>query len=247
MTTSSATPQDSSRRLSSGFSSTPEYSVAPNPMNTSAKVPRNSAANRVNGAAGGVSISVSSRSAATVSVWLVMRGSCPEEAVHSSSLAEKAERLLRAGRVPSIQDDVLSLLREPGQVLPHHLDALCAVPSPLLQLLDHSDRFPSAVRPGRIAREALIGDVRVVLQLTYRVHDVDALATLALGELGAPCGRGQRLGDVDVVQRSIRSVVRRMPESEQVPGAQVGLGAVQVDTRFEHLEGCRVGHCPLTS
>src|SRR5699024_1951790 len=62
------------------------------------------------------------------------------------------------------------------------------------------------------------------------------------GELRTP-GRGmQRLGEIQVPQRGVVSVVRGLSGQEQLPRGEHGLGAVQVDALLVHLEGDGLGH-----
>ena len=70
---------------------------------------------------------------------------------------------------------------------------------PVDELADDAERFAGAVGLGRVAGKFLVGEVRVVLERTGRLDDVDAFTTVAPGQLAAPDRGVQRCGEVDVV------------------------------------------------
>lgn len=70
----------------------------------------------------------------------------------------------------------------------HGLELLGRMADPVDELTEDAQRFAATKGLRRIARELLVRQVRVVLELTGRLDDVDAPAALAAGELGAPDG-----------------------------------------------------------
>src|SRR4051795_12521064 len=91
-------------------------------------------------------------------------------------LAVSAEQL--------VLDDVQARLAQLGQVVEHPLQGLRVVPLPVVHLADDAQRTARAVGLRGVARESLVGHVRVVLEGTQRLHDVDVPPLLAPGERG---------------------------------------------------------------
>lgn len=119
---------------------------------------------------------------------------------------------------------------EPLEVVEHRLQHLRRVALPVLLLGDDAHRVTGAVGAGDVAGEALVRDVRVVLEGSGGFHDVDAPPFLDPGEracqLRAPHRRLEQRGEVHVVGDAAVLVVRA------VPGTDV---AVRVLTESEAL------------
>ena len=96
---------------------------------------------------------------------------------------------------------------------------------PLLDIADHAERLARAVGLGRIAGEALVGEVRIVLERPGRLDDIDALTALTLGQLAPPDRRIERAGEVDPRQLAV-GVVGGEAGREKVAHGEVGAGAV---------------------
>ncbi|AKM06259.1 hypothetical protein AM2010_170 [Pelagerythrobacter marensis] len=96
---------------------------------------------------------------------------------------------------------------------------------PRLDLADDLERLARAVRLGRVAGEALVGEVGVVLERAGRLDDIDALPALALGQFTPPDRRVDRTGKVNPRQLSV-GVVGGEAGREQVARREIGAGAV---------------------
>ena len=68
---------------------------------------------------------------------------------------------------------------------------------PFGDLADDPERVAGTVGTGRVAGEALVGEVGVVLEGAGRLDDVDPLAPLPLRQLAAPDRGVERGGEVD--------------------------------------------------
>src|SRR6185436_21050513 len=110
------------------------------------------------------------------------------------------------------------------------------MPDPPGELPDDAQRLAAAEGPRRVPRELLVGHVRVVLELTGGLDDVDAPAALAAGQLGAPDRGVEGRREVDVVHHPARFEVRFAPGNQQIASRQLRLRAVQVHARLVHLE-----------
>src|SRR5262245_39978160 len=96
---------------------------------------------------------------------------------------------------------------------------------PLDDFADDAERRARTIRQGRIARESLVGQVRIVFDLTGGLDDVDAAAAVADREFGAP-GRGfERRAEVHELRVAALAVVRRAPRFDEIADLQVRLRA----------------------
>ena len=114
---------------------------------------------------------------------------------------------------------------EPGQPILHRLQLLGRVADPMLDLAHHAQRIAGAVGRGNVAREFLVGEIGVVLELTRRLDDVDAPRPLAFRQLRAPGRRLQRRAEIDVLQPALDEIAAKAGRDEVTDG-EVGLGAV---------------------
>ena len=76
--------------------------------------------------------------------------------------------------VGSVVHDVEALGPQASEVVEHALEDLRRVGVPALHLVHDAHRLPGAVRPGHVAREALVRDVGVVFERAERLHHIDA-------------------------------------------------------------------------
>ena len=63
---------------------------------------------------------------------------------------------------------------------------------PFRDLTDDPERRAGAVGLGGITGESLVGEVGIILERAGRVDDVDALRSVALGQLATPDRRVER-------------------------------------------------------
>src|SRR5437764_2311066 len=111
---------------------------------------------------------------------------------------------------------------------------------PVDKLPYNAHRLAATERLRGIPRKPLVGHVRIVLERTHRLDDVDSPASYTRGEFGSP-GRGvERRGEVDVVHNPADFEVRLAPRDQHLAHRQVRLGAVQVHARLVYLEGNRL-------
>ena len=73
----------------------------------------------------------------------------------------------------------------------HGLEHFWGMAHPVLDLPGDSQRLPGPVGLGRIAGEALVGQVGVILERTGGFDDVDPSRSLTLGQLRSPDSRIQ--------------------------------------------------------
>src|SRR4051794_37448302 len=73
-----------------------------------------------------------------------------------------------------VLDDVQPLLPQQRQVIQHPLQNLRVVTLPAVHLADDAKRMAGAVGLRGVAGESLVGHVRVVLEGTLGLHDIDA-------------------------------------------------------------------------
>ena len=109
----------------------------------------------------------------------------------------------------------------------HGLELLGRMTDPVNELANDAHRLAAAEGLRRIPRKLLVGQVRVVLELSGGLDDVDAPAALTAGELGAPDRGVERCCEVDVVHDPARFEVRFAPRNQQIAHREVGLRAVQ--------------------
>lgn len=105
------------------------------------------------------------------------------------------------------------------------LEHLGRMALPTHDLINHPDRLPGTVRPGRVPREPHVRQVGVVLDRAGGLHPVDPAGTIAQRELRSPGRRIQRRGQVDEV-RLLLAEVGAVARLQQVAWLQVGLRAV---------------------
>src|SRR5688500_1083704 len=99
---------------------------------------------------------------------------------------------------------------------------------PVDELTNDPQRFATAEGLRWIPGELLVGQVRVVLERAGWLNDVDAPATLADSEFGAPDRGVESCGEVDVVHHPAGFEVRFSSRDQQVAHREVGLRTVQV-------------------
>jgi len=123
---------------------------------------------------------------------------------------------------------------------------------PAGQFADDAHRILRPVRQRRIAREPLVGHVRVVLDRAQRLDQIDASRRVADGELGSRgCGI-QRLRHVDVARDPIVAEVGPSSRLDEVADLQLRLRAVEQGAglmRFERnrcVRACAVRQGSLT-
>jgi len=107
----------------------------------------------------------------------------------------------------------------------HLGEALRRVRLPGLDLADDAQRLAAAVGLGRVAGEAFVGEIGIVLERARRLDDVDALAALAPGQLAAPDRRVERAREGDPRLLAV-GVVGGVAGREQVVRREVGARAV---------------------
>ena len=104
------------------------------------------------------------------------------------------------------------------------------MPLPVLQLADDAQRMAGAVGLGEVAGEPLVGHVRVVLERTQGLHDVDVSPFPAPGERGrqlrSPGGGLDERGEVDVVGHPARLEVGAVAGHQLVADRERGLRPV---------------------
>jgi len=132
---------------------------------------------------------------------------------------------------PSVFDRRDALRREPREAVLHRLDLRGRVALPGGELAEDSQRRARAIGPRRVARELLVGEVRVILDRPGRLDDVDPPRPVADRELGAPRRGVERGGQVHERRGPSLTVVRGAPHLDRVTGRQGGLGAVEVARR----------------
>src|SRR4051812_43475129 len=107
---------------------------------------------------------------------------------------------------------------------------------PVNKLADDAQRLAATEGLRRIPRELLVSHVRVILELSGRLYDVDAPGAVTAGELCPPDRGVERRGEVDVIHHPARFEVRFAPGNQQIADGEVCLRAVQVDARLVYLE-----------
>ena len=85
----------------------------------------------------------------------------------------------------------------PREGVLHLLEAFGRMGLPFRDLAHDPERRAGAVGSGGIAGESLVREVGIVLERAGRFDDVDALWSIALGQLAAPDRRVERAGEVD--------------------------------------------------
>ncbi|KQV92105.1 hypothetical protein ASC91_05775 [Pelomonas sp. Root1237] len=115
---------------------------------------------------------------------------------------------------------------------------LGGVALPLHDFARHPQPRLAAVGLGWIAGELAVSQVGVVFDGAGGLHDVDAAAVLAHGQLSAPDRGFQRRGQIDVVRLLALAVVGHVARLDQVTGLQVGLGAVVIRWRAWSVGAC---------
>jgi hypothetical protein len=119
----------------------------------------------------------------------------------------------------SVLDGVDASLSRGRDAVLHRLKSLGRVAGPLDDLPEDAERCARAKGSRRVARELLVGEVRVVLDRPGRLDDVDPSAPFADRELGAP-GRGvERLGQVDELRVASLAKVRSATGLDQLAQA----------------------------
>lgn len=107
-----------------------------------------------------------------------------------------------------VKDDVPALRAELTEGREHRFEILRRVPVPTRDLSDDTKGVIRPVGPGRVAGEALVRDVRIVVKGAEGYHFIDARSRpCAAGcergrEFGSPCGRLEARCEVDVLQRT---------------------------------------------
>jgi hypothetical protein len=113
----------------------------------------------------------------------------------------------------------------PGERGLHLGEPLGRVGLPVRDLADYAQGLAAAVRLGRVAGKALVGEVGIVLERAGRVDDIDPLAALTFRQLAPPDRRVERAREVNPRQLAVR-VVGSEAGREQVARREVGAGAV---------------------
>src|SRR6476469_9254094 len=91
-----------------------------------------------------------------------------------------------------------------------------------------------------IPRELLVGQVRVVLELSGWLDHVDTPLAIPARKLSAPDRSVESCCEVDVVHHSAGFEVRFPPGNQEIAHREVCLRTVQVHARFVHLERHRL-------
>src|SRR5215210_6860262 len=115
---------------------------------------------------------------------------------------------------------------------------------PVGELPYDAQRLTAAEGVRRIPGEPLVSEIGIVLELATWLHDVDALTRITRRELGAPHRGIEGCREVDVRHGPALLVVRFASGLQQFAHCEVCLGAVQVHTGFEDLDGHRLTHPP---
>lgn len=122
-----------------------------------------------------------------------------------------------------------------GQPVSPHLESLGCQSCPVRDLADDPERRPGAVRPRGIARELLVGDVGIVLELPGRFHLVDARGAVAGGKFGGEARAVAQCGEVDVVHHDFRPVIGPESRGELVAHLQIGFRAMEERPLVQYL------------
>ncbi len=95
-------------------------------------------------------------------------------------------------------------------------DHIVRVAFPRTELGHDFERGFRPVRPGRVAREAFVRQVRVVLEVTHRFDEIDTLTSLTARQFGTPFGGVEGGREIDVV-RLLVLIVRASLRFKQIP------------------------------
>jgi hypothetical protein len=111
-----------------------------------------------------------------------------------------------------------------GDGVTHGLELLWGMSHPVEDFGNDLERLLGAVGSRGVARELLVGQIRVVFERAGGNDDVDVTAAPALGQFGAPGVEQGR--EVDVTGDTARLEVGEVAGDEEVANLQKGLGAV---------------------
>src|SRR5664280_408821 len=140
------------------------------------------------------------------------------------------------GATSSVVDRLDALLLHLLEVVPHALEDLGVVSLPVRDLADHAQGFAGAVRAGRVAREAHVGQVGVVLFSAGGFDAIDPAGPLTQRQLRSPDRRIEGPGQVDEVRCLLFPEVGAVALCHRVSRSQIDLGAVVEGTRILDAE-----------
>jgi hypothetical protein len=135
----------------------------------------------------------------------------------------------------SVDDSAPSVRGQRRQAFLPGLECLGRLSRPVGDFPDDPERGTTAVRPGRVSRKFLVGHVRIVLELSGRLDDVDARYAVTGRKLSSETGTVGKRSEIDVIHHDVGTIVRPEARAKEITDPEIGFRAVIVRPLVERL------------